>query len=229
MGRAPQRIPYATYVVPPAPKPLDPAALPHYWHPDRDGVEPCPRAFAEQLARISKDLAICRPPAGAPLTPRSWAVWYRRDRVKHHLCPGWLLLFIWQERGEIAGKLAARPLPLDERLFANLYRCSARAFGGSVKYWEHVVATIKAEYEARDKADKVLRDDKKHDYWNYTKIKNIGSGSRFARHHDGSVVPSRGEANWVAERGFRDLPADVERDQRERPRLSKRQLTKGKR
>lgn len=198
LGRSPQRIPYgrATFD---APKPLDAAVLYHYWHPDRDGVEPCPKDFATRLAEMHRDLAICRPPGQAPCVSRPWLVWYRKPSITHWLSPGWLLLFAWQTQ-------TLEPLPLDNRVFANLYTISATAFGSASAYFESVVNTLR-EDKARIKAkDKDNTDAQKREFMQSRKIKNIGRGNKFALHHDGGIVPSKGEANWSRERERHQMP-----------------------
>lgn len=220
VGREPGAVPFAR-LQPATPKPLPRESLYHYWYPAREGVEPAPRWFADRLTDLHKDLACCRPPANAPTPSHAWLVWYKVDRVTHPLCPGWSLLFVWQDRSEdLKGAIVLTPLPLDERVFANLYRISARKFGSGVKYFESVVKTMRDDKARRDAANQQYRDDRRKDYWQATKIKNIGAGSKFARHHDGTVVPSRAEANWLRERGDKDMPESVTKPRRERQRKS---------
>lgn len=181
---------------------LPAAALYHFWYPERDGVEPCPRAFDEQLKRVHRDLAICRPPGQAPTISHPWLVWYRKPEVTHWLSPGWTMLFCWQT-------IDKEPLPLDNRVFANLYRISAFEFGSAMKYFESVVKTMKDDKSRASKQDKNDMEDRKKDFLSSRRIKNIGRGSKFALHHDGTVVPSRGESNWASERERDAMPTDV--------------------
>lgn len=201
MGRNPGRIPYGKMQLPPTAKPLEPGALYHYWHPNRDGVERAPKDFAARLASVHRDLAVCRPPMGAPTDSHCWLMWYRVARVTHHLSPGWLLLFCWQEPNLTL-------LPLDDRIFANLYRISAQAFGGAVGYFESIVKKITDEKAAITQTDKDRTDAGRRDYMQFRRIKNIGRGNKFAMHHDGTVVPSRSESNWVREGAMRHMPAE---------------------
>lgn len=205
-GRRPERS--QPFGVPLRPKlALSQAALDHYWHPDRDGVEQAPKAFTEQLLRVHADLACVRPPGNAPLPhPRAWILWYRKPTVTYPLCPGWSLLFIWRHEGE--------PLPLDERVFANLYMISSMHFGGASGYFESIVTKMQDEKAGRDKADQQYRDDRTKDYFQSTKIKNIGKGNKFALHHDGTILPGRGERNWLKEREAHMLPASVAAEKR---------------
>lgn len=184
------------------PKALPPEALYHYWYPGREGIEPCPTDFAVRLAEVHADLAIVKPPPQAPTPTRPWLVWYRKPAVTYWLSPGWLLLFAWQTRD-------GEPLPLDNRVFANLYRISAREFGSGVRYFDHIVAQMAAEKAAREKADTAYRHDRSDDYFEYTKIKSSGRGNKFALHHDGTILPGRGEANWLADRGLASMPGEV--------------------
>lgn len=207
MGRRPTRSGEFNVPIRPTLKPLDPGALYHYWHPDRHAVEPCPKDFAKLLADVHADLAICRPPAAAPTASRPWLVWYRKASVTHYLSPGWVLIFVWQLQD-------LTPLPLDNRLFANLYRCSARMFGGAEAYFTSIVGKMEADKAAEEKAQQAYRHDRALDYFEYTKIKSSGRGNKFARHQDGTVAPSRGERNWDADLGLRVLPGPVADDMR---------------
>lgn len=218
MGRRPRRVPYASYV-PATPPPMPAEAMMHFWHPDREGVEPAPGHVREELARIHTDLALCRPPANAPVASRAWAVWYRKPEITYWLSPGWMLFFVWQSRDDVDGKTVLTPLPLDSRLYANIYRFSALGqseFSNAKGYFESVVQGMQREKAAQAKADEQYRHDHAHDFWQSTKIKNIGHGSKFAAHHDGSVVPSRGDIARMLDRGDRDMPGSVQRAERER-------------
>lgn len=187
---------------------LDRAALPFYWHPQRHGVEEAPAWFAAQLAGMHADLRCVRPPANAPLPYRAWTMWYRKPSITHALCPGWLLLFEWVSPTN-------EPLPLDNRVLANLYLRSRRAFPSAVKYFDRCMQTSQ-ERKARRKAtfNQESRD-RRREYLDFMQIKNTGTGNKFALHHDGTVVPSRGQQNWMQETRAR-LPSSVVRDRERR-------------
>lgn len=188
-------------------KMLDDGAMDHYWHPDREGVQQAPESFRAALAVISPDVVVVRPPEGAPLYyKRAWLVWYRKPAVTHYLSPGWLMLREWRDRH-------GAPLPLDERVFSYLYSVSARQFGSGKKYWDHCVAEMQRERCAKEKVHTDGNHDRTESMRQYWKIKNIGAGNKSALHHDGTVVPSRGQANWLAERRTRMIPGDVARDE----------------
>lgn len=210
MGRMPQRQPFGTLQLE-TPKPLDAGALFHFWYPGRDGIEMCPKDFGDRIRdEICADVEMCRPPGCAPMPqPAPWIAWYRKPQVTHWLSPGWLLLFVWQTSDRI-------PLPLDERVFANLYRISARAWGNAEKYFDSVVKTIKDDKARIASIDKARTDAKRQEMFASHKIKNIGSGSKFALHHDGSIVPTRGEANWLRERELANMPGEMAKATRER-------------
>lgn len=217
IGRMPRRIPFANFI-PETPKPLDREALPHYWHPDRMGVEHAPGHFRNELLRIHPDLACCRPPANAPTPSHAWLVWYKKPAIRHELSPGWLLLFVWQEREEIGNGHPDRltPLPLDNRVFANLYRISAGAWGGAMGYFKGVVQTLEADRARKDEANDAWKDDHAKDYRDFMKIKSSGRGNKAALHHSGTIVPSRGELLWRQEIHDRMLPSEVVKDRRDR-------------
>ena len=188
---------------------LDVAAMDYYWHPAREGVEHAPEDFARELRTVDRydRVRIVRPPAGAPLYfKRAWLIWYRKESVMHPLSPGWLMLNHWRDSHD-------EPMPLDGRVFSYLYSVSAEAFGGAVRYFDHCVSEMR-----RDKAAKLATfdqgsRDRREDYRQFMAVKNIGSGNKFALHHDGTVAPSRGQANWLKERRARMIPAEVAADE----------------
>jgi len=169
------------------PPELPRAALFHYWHPDRPGIELCPAWFAAEVALKSDALRVHRPPPGAPTHGHPWLVWYRKPEVTHPLSPGWFLLRIWWD-------------DLDSRLLTALDDASARKWGDARQYFDHVAEDLAAAYQAQDRERKGETLDRAFDFREYTKIKNIGRGSKFALHHDGTLIPSRGELNWQRER-----------------------------
>ncbi len=181
-----------------------PASMEVYWHPNRPGVEPCPEDFAQKLRDANGDLACCRPPAGAPIGKApAWIIWYRRGRVTHRLCPGWLLLFVWRnDRDE--------PEPLDERIFAVLYASSAFKWGDGQKYFDRALTQVEADRKAiREKDFQNERKAKQRELLASHRISNLGDGSRSALHHDGSVVPSPGELAWREQRRRRMMPSEM--------------------
>jgi hypothetical protein len=217
-GRAPARTRPVSMPIDTSITEFDEAGLDYYWHPEREGVEQAPKAFQDELAVISTDVKVVRPPARAPLYfPRAWLVWYRKPSVKIHLSPGWLMLIDWRNQH-------GAPMQLDARVFSYLYSISARKFGNGEKYWAHCVAEKKREDAAKEKTYTNERRDRQNDYRNFTKIKNIGSGSKFARHGDGTIVPGKNAlAMHLAERK-RQIPSEVARDeaeQRERARAAR--------
>ena len=225
-GRKPTRMPSFNTPVQQHQRALDPGALYHYWYPEREGVEQAPQAFRDQLLGVggvhpdgTPNLACVRPPARAPIRCRCWLVFYHKPEVTHWLSPGWLLVLAWHNGAEPT----PQPLPLDARILANLHLQSlkggreiyGRDFDNARQYFDHVVTIMQHDHEQQEKQKQAYTDDRRADYWDATKIKNIGHGSKFALHHDGTVFPSRGERNWLLERG-RYLPKDVrDRDEAE--------------
>lgn len=202
-------------------KPLPAAALYHYWNPDREGVEHAPKDFLRQLALVHADLACVRAPMNVPAPCDSrWMVWVKKPEVRYWLCPGWNLLFLWPPK-EYA------PIPLDNRIFANLAIIDSRKYGTALQYFDTIVEDLKQTKARQAKSANEYREDRKRDYWDATKIKNIGHGSKFALHHDGTVAPGRGEQNWLRERGAY-LPDDVvQRDAAETKQRSRRVMIEG--
>ena len=192
---------------------LPEAAIDHYWHPDREGVEQAPEWFQRELASISPDVRMVRPPAGAPTYyKRAWLLWYRSPRVTHALSPGWLMLRAWRD-------VRDEPLPLDPRAFSYLYSVSARAFGNGKKYWEHCVSEMQREKASNNKTHVEGTHDRMEDMRQSWKIKNIGAGNKSAL-HDTAGAPSRGHANWLAERRRRMMPGELIKDEAKRKELA---------
>lgn len=203
-----------------SPKELDRAALFHYWHPDRQGVEKAPERFQQKLNSIAgfdedgkPKAMIVRPPAGAPVRSHCWLVFKRAPEITHHLSPGWFLVLAWHNEDYPTPK----PLNIeDDRLWANLYLQTVKAgrevmgrdFDSAAQYFDHAMSVLDRDEQRHQKEVNNYRDDRAKDYYDYTKIKNIGHGSKFPLHHDGTLAPGRSEANWLRERGH-DLPADV--------------------
>lgn len=183
---------------------LDVGALFHFWHPDREGVEACPPEFDRKLKLLHPDLACVRPPAGASrlgLRSRCWLVWWKCPRITHPISPGWMLLVAWHNEDD-----ACTPLPLDDRVLANIYMRDARIFGNGKQYFSRIVDEMQRDEAIKQKQQADYRGDRSDDYYEHTKIKNIGHGSKFALHHDGTIQPGRAERNWVAERMKHMIP-----------------------
>lgn len=193
-------------------------SMQHFWHPNRAGVEFAPPDFLRRLQEMNPDLHCCRPPGNAPVDGGSaWLLWYKRARVTHPLCPGWLLLFAWRNDAGV-------PQQLDERVFAVLYGGSALKHGDGATYFKRCIEEKIADAKkARDRAYTNHRKAKQRELVTSRRINNLGSGSKFARHHDGSVVPSRGSLNWHLESRRRILPPELikaEDEQREAQRAA---------
>lgn len=202
--------PFTTAVETSTPDALPDEAMDFYWHPDRDGVEWPDDGFQRDLALISPDVKVVRPPDGAPLYfKRAWLLWYRKPKVKHYLSPGWLMLREWRTNG-------GEPMVLDQRVFSYLYSVSARVFGNGQRYWEHCVREAAKDKEAREKVHRDGNHDRVEDYRQYMQIKNIGAGNKFSLHHDGTIEPGRGQTNWLAERRKRMIPGDTLNDEARR-------------
>lgn len=144
----------------------------YFWHPGRFGVRFAPGAFRARLHEIHPKLEV----TWHPLKQR-WLCWYRDEAITHRLCPGWKLVFVVQTSwGDY--------VPLDERVFAVIHARSGFTSNGS-EYFERIASEIKRETEdiqrKRESDDEAFRSE----YWDYTQIKNIGSGSKFTKHHAG--------------------------------------------
>lgn len=152
------------------PKAPPPESSHWFWNPSRAGITGAPDDFAAKLKAIDPDLRITW-----DCYQERWLLWAVNHRVQSKLCTGWSLLFpIRYADGSY--------MPLDERVFARLYEASAQRWDNAKTYFD----AIEREWERdRDKAKKNRNDDVKHsagDYYDYMKIKNYGSGSKFANH-----------------------------------------------
>jgi hypothetical protein len=88
-------------------------------------------------------------------------------------------------------------------------------FGSSNKYWEHCVSEKKREDDAKERDYTNERRDKQNDYRKFTQIKNIGSGTKFARHHDGTAFPGKNALAMHLQNRHRTIPSAVAKDEAE--------------
>lgn len=212
-GRRPRKTRRTFGVAPQAPKPLPPEALDHYWYPERPGVVLAPAEFLAKLHTISELLMVCRPPEQAPLVlENAWLVWMKQPRVTHRLSPGWFMLFDWRIHYNDGRKPKATNV-LDERIFAALFASQPHRWGGALKYFEHCVSQIEQDKAKREKANTDHSHDVQNDFHGSMKISTAGSGSKFARHHDGTILPSRGQQAWHAENRKHLIPKEVRLDE----------------
>jgi hypothetical protein len=148
-----------------------------FWHPNRFGVRYAPDRFRTKLKRLHADLDATWHPAR-----ERWLVWYRRPRIAHQLCPGWLLLFVVEDSQN-------RYVPLDDRALAAAYEQSGFKWGSGKAYWARIEDESRRDHEARDATREQLVDDVGSAQWDHTKIQismcGQSSGSKFVNHHAG--------------------------------------------
>ena len=149
----------------------------YFWHPNRFGVHYAPAAFRRQLHSIHSDLDVTWHPV-----KERWLVWYRRPRIQHAMCPGWMLLFVVEDSEE-------RYVPLDSRVLAAVFERSGFKWGSGKAYWARVEQESQREQEARDATHEQDVMDAGADHWDHTKIQvsmcGPSSGSKFVNHHAG--------------------------------------------
>lgn len=184
------------------PKPTPPRRDPEwewtFWYPGRQGVKLAPSADLKTLQAFHPDLSV----TWHPLKER-WLVWYRKPSIRHHLCPGWLLLFVWEHA------VAETYLPLNINLvIANCYHRSRMLFPNGEAYFERLLDEAARAKEAEAARDRDEQTQRHRSYFQYTKIKSIGRGSKFALHEQDGL-PSRGELNWRAETAWQRMPQEV--------------------
>jgi hypothetical protein len=153
------------------PKPLGPEYSPWYWHPSRATSIGPPEWFRKQLHAFDPDLAV----TWNPITQR-WQVWARCPRFQTAVCQGWRLLFIHHGA-------TRQYLPLDERVFARVYQVDATKNGGAKQYWNRIEAEFHRDEAKRQAALKQEAIDQAMPFWEYSQIKSIGTGSKFATYH----------------------------------------------
>lgn len=145
---------------------------PWFWNPNRVGAYQAPSSFMTRVKEVDPDgLVDIR---WNPIRER-WGVWAKAPRVQNPICSGWKLLFLVELEGQF--------VPLDERVLVKLWDRSGRRHGNLWEYWLKVEAQIERD---RERAASSRTDDVRHaagEYFDYTKIKNIGSGSKFANNH----------------------------------------------
>jgi len=195
------------FVQPIASSPVDPGPESEfvYWYPGRFGAELAPPAIIQKVHAIHPTLSVCRPPAKAPVPRNRWLVWASDPKASNLFCPGWYLVFVWEVTS------THQPLALEP--FAHLEDCiyavMATTTGGVRAYFQQMRAARAAAKAAKEDDYQANRRDKQQDLLQSYRISNISPGSQFALHHDGSIVPSQGELNWLRERQERRMPADV--------------------
>ena len=150
-----------------------PESMYWFWSPSRVDAIFAPKWFLDQLHQLDPDLTVTWDQWN-----EKWLVWMRQPRFQSKYSQGWMLLFpVHYSDGTY--------MPLDERIFARLYSASAAKWGRGRDYF----LAIEREMERDKEHAKEVRDgDIKHaagEYYDFMKIKNIGSGSKFANHFSG--------------------------------------------
>ena len=170
------------------PERVGPEIMPQWWHPQRFGVRFAPDGFREDLRPVDPDLDC----TWTPVDER-WLVFQRDPTVTHALCNGWSLKLVCEDA-------LGQYLPLDAWILANL--CSRQLWridGCGRGYIDRVLAEIERAKEIKVKDTKNEAFARRREIIRSRRITNIGKGNKFALHHDGTIVPSRGEMNWIRE------------------------------
>ena len=66
-------------------------------------------------------------------------------------------------------------------------------------YFERIVAEMERDKAIAVKDSKADASARRRELFRSRQITNIGRGNKFALHHDGTIVPSRGELDWQRE------------------------------
>ena len=200
-GRVPYGVPLARVEVDPGPE-----VECVYWHPQRFGVEFAPDDIQDKLREIHPSLSACRPPARAPVPRRRWLIWSQEAVARTNpFSPGWYLVFVWQHP-VTGGYLPLEPF---EPIGYNLYRVMRTKNGGAAVYFDKMQAALRRSKQRREATYTADRQTRQREMLAHRRISNIGTGSKFALHHDGTIVPSRNEANWLRETALSRMPQAV--------------------
>lgn len=149
---------------------IGPEHNPWFWNPSRLHTKRPDGVFMERLREIDPSLAV----TWNPISCR-WQVWAPMPKMNHPICQGWRLLFVHNgPSGEY--------LPLDERVFARLYWSSMDAWGSAKKYFDHMQSVMIQDREKKDLKDAEDGYHRAAEYMDFTKVKNIGTGSKFSRY-----------------------------------------------
>ena len=189
--------------------PPGPEILPWYWHPERDGAQPPPKAFDKRLKEIDPDLYVCYSPVH-----ERWLVWVRNPARRNGLCRGWQLIFLWEHPDTNAY------LELNELVFHNLFLVMRDRFPNAEAYYDRIAADIQRRREERNKQfDSERKAEQGEFYKTLHTPSTAGRGNKFALYGDGTLVPSPGAAAWRAETRKARLPGaylQQERDEKEK-------------
>lgn len=150
--------------------------LPVFWSPRLAGVRGPEEAFRAKLSAFDSTLAVTWNPH-----LERWQLWVKDPRVTYPLCAGWRLLFI--HNGP-----SGEHLPLDERLFARIYSCSAAHLGGisGKQYFNRIVSEMERDKARSDAEFAQESRDRAGEVWDHAQIKvgyGPSSGSKFSTYH----------------------------------------------
>lgn len=180
--------------------------LPWFWHPDRDGSQPCPKEFHAQLIAIHPDLRVCFNPV-----MERWVLWVKNPRIQHEMCRGWQLLMFWEH------SITKEYLPLSNLLFHNLMLIDATKYQGAKDYFKRIQDDVERQKQAKNNVYEQDRDDRNEDMRLSHQISTAGKGNKSALHDTADIVPSAGDIQWRQETRRWRLPKEIlDREAREK-------------
>lgn len=180
--------------------------LPWHWHPDRLGITYAPAAFRAQLHEIDTDLEAVYSPVH-----ERWLIWCRNVKMRNHICPGWQLIFLWEDSNKDY-------LPLTELVFNNLYVASRQKWGRASKYYDDIRKRAAEAQQSQENSYQDERQARQREMAASWKISSAGQGNRSALHDQGELAPSKGTQNWMNETRRWRLPSELiqrEKDEKE--------------
>ena len=180
------------------------------------GVELAPPETLAKLQALHSSLSACRPPANAPVPRRRWLIWGKDPKVENPFCSGWYLVFAW----EVTASKAALPLEPFQHLEDCISAVMVAKVGGRKAYFDKLSKEQADRKDSKERSFQDVRQAKQRDFIAARRISSAGRGNRFALHHDGTIVPSRSELNWLRETAEARMPSEVrQRLQAERDQL----------
>ena len=154
------------------PKALGPEHNPWFWNPYNVSAVRAPKAFMEKIRSVDPEGTL--DVIWNPIRER-WGVFMKSRAINHPICRGWKLLFLVELNGEY--------IPLDERVLAVLYERSGRRYGNLWEYWIKVEQALDRDRERVEATNRQATMDAAGDYYDFMKVKNYGSGSKYSQYH----------------------------------------------
>lgn len=158
-------------ITPTKPGPLGPETHPWFWNPNREPMRRAPEDFNKKLRELDPDLrAVWNP------HQERWTLWVKAPRINYPLCHGWRLLFIHHSA-------SGEYLSLDETFLARIYTIDSQRVGNAKQYFDRISSEMERDRLNKEAAFTAETIDRGMSQWDYSRIKNIGTGNKFSEFH----------------------------------------------